>query len=104
MSTQLLVVTCLNEYQKIVAGIFQKAKINVYSITNAIGHREGSGSDMLERWFGSGEPDFDSQIIFSFTESTNADQALDLIREQNLKQEEFPIRAFVINIEKSVNP
>ena len=99
---KLLIVTCLKEYQQIVAAIFEEAQINVFSVTNTIGHKEDHTMNLLDNWFASGEEKFDSIFLFSFTDNANAVNALELIKKYNENAvSEFPVRAFILPVEQS---
>jgi uncharacterized protein YhfF len=99
---KLLVVTSLKEYQQAVAAIFEVAQIKVFSVTRTIGHKEGHNENLLDNWFASGEEQFDSIVLFSFTEETNAVAAVGLIKKYNeTTASGFPVRAFILAVEQS---
>jgi hypothetical protein len=99
---KLLVVTCLKEYQKSVAKTMDLAGITVFSVTETIGFKDDHTSNLLDNWFSSGGEQFDSIFLFSFTDAGRADQALSLIAKYNSQNDTgFPIRAFVLAVEKS---
>ncbi len=99
---KLLVVTSLKEYQKKVAQLLDQAKITVFSVTETMGVKDQQESNLLDNWFSSGSEQFDSVFQFSFTDADKADQALSLIKKYNAENETgFPIRAFVLPVEKS---
>ncbi|MDP4284513.1 MAG: hypothetical protein Q8891_08825 [Bacteroidota bacterium] len=99
---KLLVVTSLKEYQKNVAKIFEQAGISVFSVSDTIGFKENSAPNLIDEWFGAGTDHFDSIFLFSFTEDANADHAIELIKEYNtVEDSQFPIRAFILPVEKS---
>ncbi|MDD2791701.1 MAG: hypothetical protein PHD73_00875 [Sediminibacterium sp.] len=101
---KLLFVTALKESAEIVAAIFKKADIRVYSATDTIGFKNGSDKYLLDNWFSSGDAKFDSIFLFSFTGEENADHALTLINQYNQEfPGDFPIRAFVMPVEKTSN-
>jgi hypothetical protein len=99
---KLLVVTSLKEHQKSVAKIMDLAGITVFSVTETIGFKDHHTPNLLDNWFSSGGEQFDSIFLFSFTDCTRADQALSLIGKYNAENNTgFPIRAFVMPVEKS---
>ena len=99
---KLLVVTSLKEYQKKVAQLLDQAKISVFSVTETIGVKDQQETNLMDNWFSSGSEHFDSVFQFSFTDAAKADQALSLIKKYNAENETgFPIRAFVLPVEKS---
>jgi hypothetical protein len=100
---KLLVVTCLIENKKDVMDIFHKASVNVFSMIQATGIKYNHGSDLLEDWFGSGEGEYDSLMLFSFTTEAAAGEALKQVNDFNREKETaFPIRAFVLSAEQSI--
>lgn len=100
---KLLVVTCLKEYLGDISRIFKQANIDVFSTTEVTGRRDFESSSLLEDWFASGGEEVDSMMIFTFTPAANAEHGMELIREYNeTLKENFPVRAFVMPVEKSV--
>lgn len=99
---KLLVVTGLKEHQKAVAAIFEKAHIKVFSVGKIVGHKDDDKVNLLDNWFASGEEQFDSTLLFSFTEESKAIAALELIINYNQTAlSDFPIRAFILPVDKS---
>ena len=95
------IVTCLKEYQEDVSKIFKEAKIHVFSAADVIGFKDGDSPNLLADWFASGDEKFDSLFIFSFTADENAEHALELIKAYNTTTEtNFPVRAFIVPVEK----
>lgn len=98
---KLFIVTALKEYSEMVAAIFKKTGIHIFSATDIIGFKDGTSHNLLDDWFGAGDARFDSVIFFSFTSEENADMALKQIQEYNQKQAgDFPLRAFILPVEK----
>jgi len=96
------IVTCLKEYQQEVTRIFKRANIRVFSVTDVVGFKDNPALNLLEDWFASGDEQFDSLMIFSFTSEENADQAMQLIQQYNDEAKtNFPVRAFIVPVEKS---
>lgn len=100
---KLFVVTSLKEYLGDISKIFNQANIHVFSTVDIVGHKQGKPANLLDNWFASGEEDFDSVMIFSFTSEAGADHGMKLIIDynKNLKGN-FPVRAFMLPVEKSV--
>lgn len=99
---KLLLVTSLKEYQKTIADIVDLAGIEVFSISETIGFKDHKTLNLLDNWFSSESDQFDSIFLFSFTEETKAEQALELIKKYNTENETgFPIRAFILPVDKS---
>lgn len=101
---KLLFVTSLKEYQSIIADIFGKAGIPIFSVTETIGIKDHSTLDLLNNWFGKRAEQFDSIFVFSFTEESSSEKAMELITEYNAKYHTgFPIRAFIVPVEKATH-
>jgi hypothetical protein len=99
---KLLVVTSLKEYQKKVAHILDQAGIAVFSVSETIGFKDHHTTNLLDNWFSSGNEQFDSIFLFSFTEEEKSEHAVDLIKKYNAENETgFPIRAFIVPVDKS---
>ena len=99
---KLLMVTCLKEYQKAVAGIFEKSDVRIFSVTETIGFKDHHRVNLLDNWFSSGNEQFDSVFLFSFTENEKAEKALTLVQEYNAGHDTgFPIRAFILPVDKA---
>lgn len=97
-----LIVTCIKECEELVFGIFKESKIRVYSSTEIVGYKDNQTPNLLEEWFASGDEKFDSSMLFSFTSDENASIAMDLIIAYNQNNPtNFPIRAFIVPVEKS---
>jgi hypothetical protein len=97
---KLLVVTCLKEYLPDVSAIFEKAAIQVFSMSEVIGRKDVQARSLVDNWFSSGTGEYDSLMIFSFTEDGNAEKAMALINNYNKTvSNEFPIRAFIVPVE-----
>jgi hypothetical protein len=95
-----LIVTCIKECRNDVLTIFRKSNIHVFSITDVVGIKDNQAPNLLEEWFASGDEQFDSQMIFSFTSEENAVNAMSLIDQQNEnKPTQFPLRAFILPVE-----
>ena len=96
------VVTCLKEHQEDVCKIFKNANIKVFSATDITGFKEGQSTNLLAEWFASGDEQFDSLMLFSFTADENAETGVELIKKYNEESEHnFPVRAFIMPVEKS---
>lgn len=101
---KLLVITSIKEYQKTVAQILQKSNIAVFSLTETAGFKEHHTTNRPDNWFGGGSEQFDSIVVFSFTDDTNAETAIQHIRQHNAAGDgSFPIRGFVMPVEMSSN-
>lgn len=97
---KLLIVTGIKECKEAVSGIFKESEIEVFSVSEIAGFRDGNSFDLADSWFGSGGDSFDSIMLFSFTESGKADKALQLIRKYNQESDaKFPIRGFILPVE-----
>ncbi len=100
---KLFIVACLKDNEVDVQQIFKKANINVFSSTDVKGFKQNDSVNILENWFASEEETFDSMFVLSFTASENTEKGLELIKAYNNKNDsQFPIRAFVVPVEKSI--
>ena len=97
-----LIITCIKEYQEIAYKLFSQSGIRVYSTTDIVGYKDNQNLNMLEDWFASGDEQFDSCMLFSFTTEINANKAMELVLNYNQNNHtDFPIRAFIVPVEKS---
>lgn len=100
---KLFIVTCLKEHLNDVSKIFKHANIDVFSTSEIVGHRDGAPVNLLEDWFASGNEQFDSLMIFTFTHELNAEQGMALIKNYNeTNKGNFHVRAFLMPVEKSI--
>jgi hypothetical protein len=98
-----LVVAAIKEDTDKVSAILKKASIPVFSVTDTMGIKNAVDTDLLTDWFSRGVGKFDSVFIFCFTTEANTEAALKEIETYNLQQaSNFPIRAFVLAVEKSL--
>jgi hypothetical protein len=101
---KLLIITAVKEYSKSVEKILKEASVTVFSVTDTIGVKNNPDDYLLDDWFGSDDGNkYDSVFIFSFCSASAADKAIDLIELYNAQSEDnqFPIRAFLVPVEKS---
>lgn len=97
-----LIVTCIKESEEKIFSIFKESNIRAYSTTDIVGFKDNQQPNLLEDWFASGDEKFDSSMLFSFTNDENANLAMSLIINYNQNnQTNFPIRAFIVPVEKS---
>lgn len=99
---KLLIITSLKEYLPQVSALLKQARVAVYSVSKTTGIRTEGGDSLLDDWFGSHSGEFDSVVLFSFTEETAAAAAVDLVDGYNKENNtDFPLRAFVLPVEKT---
>ena len=99
---KLLVITSLKEYQKKVSHILDQANIAVFSVSQTIGFKEHHTPNLLDNWFSSGNEQFDSIVLFSFTDEAKAERALELVKQYNQENETgFPVHAFIVPVDQS---
>lgn len=92
----------MKDNQRDVSKIFHAAGINVFSVTETVGFKDGHEPDLMESWFSSGEEQYDSLFLFSFTGQEHTEKVMALVKEFNLQtQTQFPLRAFVMPVEAS---
>ena len=100
---KLLIVAAIKEDTEIVSTILKNASIPVFSVTDTMGVKNTIDTDLLDDWFSRGTGKFDSVFIFCFTTEANTEKALREIERYNQEQvSNFPIRAFVLAVEKSL--
>jgi hypothetical protein len=100
---KLLIVTCLKEYLPVIARIFKEANIEVFNTSKITGYGDSVSENLLEEWFASSGGEVDSMMIFTYTQTANAEKGLELINDHNKTiRENFPVRAFIMPIEKAV--
>jgi hypothetical protein len=97
---KLLIITSIKECKNIVSGIFKETGIEIFSVSEIAGFKDGTSETLTHSWFGSGGDSFDSIMLFSFTVKEKAEKALELIKAYNEReQSEFPIRGFILGVE-----
>lgn len=100
---KLLIVMCVKECRHDVYKLFKQANINVFSATDLVGFKNNQTFNISDEWFASGDEKFDSLMVFSFTAAENAERGLELFNNYNeINQPDFPIRAFVLPVEKFI--
>jgi hydrogenase maturation factor len=100
---KLLIVAAIKEDTDKVSAILKKSSIPVFSVTDTMGIKNAVDTDLLTDWFSRGVGKFDSVFIFCFTSEVNTEAALKEIELYNKEQtSNFPIRAFVLAVEKSL--
>ena len=100
---KLLIVAAIKEDSEKVGAILKKSSIPVFSITDTMGIRNTIDNNLIDDWFSRGTGKFDSVFIFCFTSEANTEEALREIEKYNNDQaSEYPIRAFVLAVEKSL--
>ena len=100
MTMKLLIITSIKECQDTVGDIFKETGIEVFSVSEIAGFKNGSNTSLSHGWFGSGGDSFNSIMLFSFTEKEKAEKVLELIKEYNEREQSaFPIRGFILAVE-----
>lgn len=98
---KLLIVTCIKEHQQNVSSIFKETGIQVFSISEISGYKQGGQDLISQNWFGGSGETFESLMLFSFTEEEKAAAAIKLIEGCNKNESNgFPIRGFVLPVER----
>lgn len=102
---KLLVITSLKDYQKEAIKLFHKAGIKVFSVSKTMGFKEDDSVNLMDSWFSNEAEYFDSIVMFSFTTDEKSNKAMELVDSYNTESKiEFPIRAFIMSIEKASYP
>ena len=99
---KMLVVMSVKEDLQKVRLIFEKAEVTVFSVSDTTGYSTLNTGDLLNNWFASGKEKTEALFFFSFTEEDSAEKVLKgVVLYNNEKQRMFPIRAFLLPVEKS---
>ncbi len=97
---KMLVVTSIKEDMQAVTNLLEKAEINVFSVSETIGHKAAHHDFLLENWFGKNNEQTDALFYFSFTDNEKAYAALHQVMVFNEgKKSLFPIRAFILPVD-----
>ncbi|MEI6184546.1 MAG: hypothetical protein WCP65_03400 [Bacteroidota bacterium] len=97
---KMVVVTSIREDMHNVSKILEAAQINVFSVSETIGHKNEHDGYLLNNWFARSDSDTKALFFFSFTENDKATSAMKLIKEFNeMNQSSFPIRGFILPVE-----
>ena len=98
---KLLIINTIKEYQSEVIQILKNSQVPVFSITETRGFKNEIESFDISAWFGNQTGDFDSLVIYSFTEEDKARKAIELINKYNETHTRFPLRGFMLPVELS---
>jgi len=99
---KMLVVMSIKEDLQKVRLIFEKVGVSVFSVSDTTGYSTLNSGDLLNNWFASGKEQTDALFFFSFTENESAEKVLkEVVLYNKEKQRIFPIRAFLLPVEKS---
>ncbi|MEH6763406.1 MAG: hypothetical protein V7655_02810 [Aequorivita antarctica] len=100
---KLLIVTVVNEHQKVVLQLFKKATIESYSGSDIEGFKNVPSVMMNSSWFPSEKGGAESIMFFSFTEDEKIDSFFSLVIQFNETLETSnPIHVVVVPIERSI--
>ncbi len=100
---KLLIITAVLSYEKEAINLFKKANINAFSSTSIKGFKTESSENLLDNWFSSSKDEMQSLLFFSFTAEEKINQVLKDLEILNTQlPDSNPIRAIVLNIEKSL--
>jgi hypothetical protein len=100
---KLLLINTIEEYQNDVFNILKKAEISVFSVTPIKGYKNEGNHYSSDAWFGNQKINFESLIIYSFTNEHLAKSIIDLLNEYNKSHKEFPVRGYILPVEASTN-
>ena len=100
---KLLIVTVVDEFEKIILRLFKEANIENFSSSDIDGYKDHTSMVRTSSWFPSQKAGADSSLFFSFTTDENIEVLFGLIKEfnQNLETNN-PIKAVVVPIEESI--
>jgi hypothetical protein len=100
---KLVIVTAVEQFQKDVSKLFEKANIEKFSSSDIDGYKSGSSVLMASNWFSSEKGGNESILFFSFTDDDHIDALFNLIKDFNTNLEtNNPIKAVVVPIEKFI--
>jgi hypothetical protein len=101
---KLLIVTCIKEHTQIVETLFSKVGITIFSTTETTGFKDGRPINLSDNWFGKTGEQYDSAVLFSFTDEVIATRTLSAVNEHNKEtQSDYPIHAFIVPVENSTS-
>ncbi len=99
---KMLALTCIKEDLKAVSGIMEKAEIDVFSVSEIVGHKTTFQDYLPDNWFGKNDDATEALFFFSFTDNEKAVNAIELVKTFNKENKvNYPIRAFVLPVELS---
>ena len=102
---KMLVITSVREDMQLVTDILQKSKIEVFSVSETIGHKASHQDYPISNWFGRNDLATDALFFFSFTEDNKGEEAIRRSMEANeAKKREFPVHAFLLPVDSSTYP
>lgn len=97
-----LIITSIAEDLHAVSAIMEQAGIQVFSVSETVGHKTADHNYQPDNWFGRSEDGTNALVFFSFTDQEKAQSALQLVKELNAASKAaFPIRAFIMPVEQS---
>jgi hypothetical protein len=101
---KLLIITSLKEFKKDVSNMLEKAQIPIFSFSDIIGVKASYIPELSDDWFTSdNDREFRSVFFFSFTDNEKAENVLKQITVFNtLDRVEYPVRGFILPVEKAV--
>ena len=100
---KLLIVTVVDEFEKVILRLFKEAKIENFSSSDIDGYKDHTSFVRTASWFPGEKGGADSSLFFSFTMDENIEVLFDLIKEFNQNLETHnPIKAVVVPIEKFI--
>lgn len=99
---KLLIVTSIKEDLQSVTHIMESAGIEVFSVSETIGHKTEQHGFLMDNWFGKTGDGTDALFIFSFTDDAKAGSTVELFKKHNeISKTGFPVRAFVVPVEQA---
>ena len=100
---KLVLVTAVEEFQKDVLNIFQKANIENFSSSDIDGHKNTPSLLMASNWFSAEKNGNGSIMFFSFTNKEKIDDLFTLLEEFNNNLEtNNPLKAIVVPVERFI--
>jgi hypothetical protein len=98
---KLLLITAIQEFEKVIKLILKKSEVKVYTYKSVMGYKDSSDVSLTDNWFASELNERESVIFYAFVPKANVDKVFDLVAEFNELQETVShIHLAMLNIEK----
>lgn len=99
---KLIAVMSIEQYAGELRRLFQEHKVPVYSEMDIEGFKWHEEKAENANWFSHRHVGVYSHVVFAFVEAAKADELLEAIAQQAQADPEYSIRAFQLNVERSI--
>lgn len=100
---KLVAIMSLDTCRADIHALLRERKVEVFSELDIEGYHQSSGAGASPAWFGGSPTATDSTLTWAFLEEQQADVLLDAVADFNESNDpDRPVRAFAINVERSV--